>query len=65
MAENPTIVVLVSGGVVQEVQFPEGCTTAVAIHDYDVDGINEVVLSRDDEGYAFCKACWEPPRPQP
>ena len=60
MAENPPIVVLVRGGVVQDVQFPEGCNTAVSVHDYDVDGTDQVALDRDDEGHAFSQARWDP-----
>ena len=61
MAESPTIVVQVRGGVVQDVQFPEGCVTAVCIHDYDVNGTDRADLDRDGEGHAFCNARWGPP----
>ncbi len=64
MAENPTIVVVVRGGVVQDVRFPGGCVTAVAIYDYDVDGTDQADLDRDGEGNAFCKARWTPPETQ-
>ena len=64
MAECPTIVVVVRGGVVQDVQFPEGCGMAVCIHDYDVDGTDRAALDRDDEGDAFCNARWDPPETQ-
>ena len=64
MAENRTIVVVVRGGVVQDVRFPEGCDTAVAIHDYDVDGTDQADLDRDREGHALAKARWDPPETQ-
>lgn len=60
MAENPAVVVLVRGGVVQDVQFPEGCGTVVSVHDYDVDGTDQADLDHDDEGHSFSKARWEP-----
>ena len=64
MAENSTIIVQVRGGVVQDVQFPQGCGTAVSVHDYDIDGSDQAGLDRDDEGHAFCNARWDPPETQ-
>ena len=60
MTENSAIIVVVLGGVVQEVRFPEGCRAAVSIHDYDV-GRSERGLHRDSEGDLFSEANWEPP----
>ena len=60
MTENSAIIVVVLGGMVQDVRFPEGCRTAVAIHDYDV-GRGERGLQRDGEGDLFSEANWESP----
>ena len=59
MTENSAIIVVVLGGMVQDVRFPEGCRTAVSIHDYDV-GRSERGLHRDGEGDLFSEANWEP-----
>ena len=59
MTENSAIIVVVLGGVVQDVKFPEECGTAVAIHDYDV-GCNDRDLHRDSDGDLFSEDTWEP-----
>ncbi len=58
-SRNP-IIVTVHGGVVQDVQFPAGCTVPVAVHDYDVDGVDDPGLDFDKEGDAYVEALWEP-----
>ena len=59
MTDNRNIIVVVLGGVVQDVRFPEDCRTAVSIHDYDV-GRGDRDLHRDSEGDLFSEALWEP-----
>ena len=58
-SQNP-IIVVVKGGVAQDVRFPTGCGTTVAVHDYDTDGDDEAGLTRDEKGRAFVEALWEP-----
>ena len=60
MTENSSIIVVVLGGMVQDVRFPDGCRAVVSIHDYDV-GRGEPYLHRDSEGDLFAEANWEPP----
>ena len=60
MSDNRKIIVVVLGGMVQDVKFPEDSRTAVSIHDYDV-GRSERGLHRDGEGELFSEALWEPP----
>ncbi len=65
MTDNQAITIIVLGGVVQEVRFPEGCCTTVSVHDYDV-GRGEPDLHRDSAGDLFSEALWEPPEtPEP
>jgi len=59
MNDNRKIIVVVLGGMVQDVKFPENRGTAVAIHDYDV-GRGDRDLHRDGEGDLFSEALWEP-----
>ena len=59
MTENSAIIVVVLGGMVQDVRFPEDCGRVVAIHDYDV-GRRDRDLHRDSEGDLFSEALWEP-----
>ena len=59
MTDNRKIIVVVLGGMVQDVKFPEDSRTAVSIHDYDV-GRSERGLHRDSEGDLFSEALWEP-----
>jgi hypothetical protein len=64
MGDGEHIIVVVSGGLVQDVRFPAGCGMVVSVHDYDVDGTDDPTLSRDDQGAPYLEALWEPP-PQP
>ena len=65
MTDNRKIIVVVLGGVVQNVKFPEDCGTAVSIHDYDV-GRGDRDLHRDSEGDLFSEAlCEHPETPGP
>jgi len=59
MNDNRKIIVVVLGGMVQDVKFPEDGGMAVAIHDYDV-GRRDRDLHRDSEGDLFSEALWEP-----
>ena len=52
MDKNSEIIVVVLGGLVQEVRFPNGCRTVVSVHDYDV-GSGESDLQRDSAGDLF------------
>lgn len=52
-----TVIVIVSGGLVQEVFAPEG--VEVLVHDYDVEGSDHPVL-KDKEGEAYIESRWPP-----
>ena len=60
MGDGERIIVVVSGGLVQDVRFPAGCGMVVSVHDYDVDGAEDARLDRDDQGQPFLEAIWEP-----
>ena len=60
MTDDRNIIVVVLGGMVQDVRFPEDCGAAVSIHDYDV-GRGDPDLRRDSEGDLFSEVNWEPP----
>lgn len=49
--------VTVEGGVVQNVEVPEG--VQVIVKDYDVDGSDEDQLERDEDGDSFVESIWE------
>ena len=54
---NEEIVIVVDGGVVQEVyNIPPHVT--VRVKDYDVDGCDEADLQRDRDGELYCEAVW-------
>jgi hypothetical protein len=50
--------VVVSGGVVQHVEVPEG--VIVVVNDYDVEGSDPSILQEDGNGDEFIEAIWEP-----
>ena len=53
-----TVRVMVSGGVVQHVEVPEGVT--VIVRDYDVEGVEPDLLQQDEEGNSYIEAIWTP-----
>lgn len=50
--------VVVSGGVVEHVEVPEG--VIVVVNDYDVEGCDSELLQKDGNGDEFVEAIWEP-----
>jgi hypothetical protein len=50
-----TVIVIVSGGLVQDVRAPEGVN--VVVRDYDVEGSDSPVL-KDEQGEAYIEARW-------
>lgn len=56
--EKKTITVGVYGGIVQWIQgIPED--VRIVVHDYDIDGAEDRVLSRDENGDKCVEAVWE------
>ncbi len=51
-----TVQVIVSGGVVQHVEVPDG--VSVIVRDYDVEGIESDLLRRDDHDDHYIEAIW-------
>jgi hypothetical protein len=52
-----TVRITVEGGVIQDVQCPEG--VRVVVKDYDTEGTPEEELHEDDDGYQFIESIWE------
>jgi len=52
-----TVEITVEGGVIQDVQCPEG--VRVVVKDYDVEGTPEDELHEDEDGYQFMESIWE------
>ena len=57
---SKTVRVIVSGGVVQHVEVPEGVT--VIVRDYDVDGVESDLLQQDRGGDNYIESIWIPER---
>ncbi len=55
-----TVNITVSGGVVQNVEVPEGVT--VIVRDYDVDGVESDLLQQDRGGDNYIESIWTPER---
>ncbi len=53
------VVVTVEGGVVQDIEVPEG--VVVKVRDYDVEGVDsaDIILSRDKNGDGYVESTWE------
>ena len=51
-----TVTITVEGGVVQNVEVPEGVT--VVVRDYDVEGIETDVFQQDRGGDNYIEAIW-------
>ncbi len=55
-AQPQVVVVTVEGGVVQYVECPEG--VRVVVRDYDTEGVEADLLSRDEDGNECVEAVW-------
>jgi hypothetical protein len=55
-AKPQVVVVTVEGGVVQNVECPEG--VRVVVRDYDTEGTDADHLSRDEDGNECVEAVW-------
>ncbi len=55
-----TVTITVEGGVVQNVEVPEGVT--VIVRDYDVEGVESDLLQQDENGDNYIEAIWTPER---
>jgi len=49
--------ITVEGGVIQHVECPEG--VQVIVHDYDIDGVDEEGLQRDQNGDLYIESIWD------
>lgn len=58
------IIITVEGGLVQQVQFPDGYAgPGVVVRDYDVEGVGDIAdLTTDDNGDECVQSEWEPDR---
>jgi hypothetical protein len=54
---KPTVTIVVLGGVVHDVDCPDGVRAVVK--DYDVDGCDETDLSTDANGDKYLESVWE------
>jgi hypothetical protein len=48
--DSEKIVVTIQGGAVVDAQFPPGCPCGLVIRDYDVEGVDEDALEKDEDG---------------
>ena len=55
-----TVKITVEGGVVQNVEVPEG--VMVIVRDYDVDAIETDLLQQDRGGDNYIESIWKPER---
>lgn len=60
MKSAQNIIIIVEGGVVQEVTFPSLNSPAVEVRDYDVQGGNGKHLHVDSDGDPYTSYVWEP-----
>ena len=51
-----TVTITVEGGVVQNVEVPEGVT--VIVRDYDVESIESDLLQQDESGDNYIESIW-------
>lgn len=56
---NNKIIVIVDGGVIQDVVIPKALDATVEVRDYDIDGADEANLSKDDSGEECVISTWK------
>lgn len=56
---NAHILVIMEGGIIQDMVIPAGCV--VEVHDYDVEGAEPEIhdIDTDDDGAEFVRSVWE------
>ena len=52
-----TVQITMEGGVIQDIEVPEG--VRVIVRDYDSDGVEEESLCKDDNGDNYIETIWE------
>ena len=56
---NKEVVVYVEGGVIQDINIPEGVRVIVKDYDTDADDLNEDYIKIDKEGYYYRESIWD------
>jgi hypothetical protein len=54
------IIIVVEGGVIQDIQFPENCPCTIQVRDYDIEGTDEDVLTEDEDGNEYVESNYSP-----
>ena len=58
--KNKDILIVVDGGVIQDIIFPPGCTTKIIVRDYDIEGTEEDALSLNEDGEECLESEYDP-----
>lgn len=54
------IIIIVEGGLIQDIIFPENCPCTIQVRDYDVEGSDEKDLAEDKNGDQYMESLWSP-----
>lgn len=52
------VIITIKGGIIQDINLPDNVT--VIVMDFDVEGVEEDVLSHNKEGEAYIESTWRP-----
>jgi len=56
--EDKEIIIVVEGGVIQDIQFPENCPYTIKVRDYDVECGGDNMIE-DEQGFNCLESIWE------
>lgn len=56
--DRPRISIIVSGGLIADVIIPNSVNVIVEVKDYDVEGVDEDRIEKDDDDNEFVKSEW-------
>jgi len=54
----PRISIVVQGGLIQDISIPDNVNVVVEVRDYDVEGIDEDRIEKDDDGSECVRSEW-------
>ncbi len=58
-AAKQEIIIIVDGGLIQDVKIPKGCNVRVRVRDFDIEGCEEDEVTADSNGDEFIESVYE------
>ena len=53
------IIIILEGGLIQDVKIPKGCDVRVKVMDFDIEGCEEDEITANSDGDEYVESFWE------